>query len=65
MQLSVQRIQLPQHHKFCADHKKDLSPHAIFGFGGDPMTQVVSPIIETIHLNYEAESKHLKKLINY
>lgn len=51
-------------HKFCADHKKDLSPHAIFGFGGDPMTQVVSPIIETIHLNYKEAGEQALKEIN-
>ena len=51
-------------HKFCADHKNDLSPQAIFGFGGDPMTQVVSPIIETIHLNYKEAGEQALKEIN-
>lgn len=29
-----------------------MKPHQIYGFGGDPMTQLVSPSIKAIHYNY-------------
>ncbi|HAR4564046.1 TPA: LacI family transcriptional regulator [Staphylococcus aureus] len=32
--------------------KDVMKPHQIYGFGGDPMTQLVSPSIKTIHYNY-------------
>ena len=51
-------------HKYCADHKENLSPHTIFGFGGDPMTQVVSPVIETICFNYQEAGEQALKEIN-
>ncbi|MDT3898754.1 substrate-binding domain-containing protein, partial [Staphylococcus aureus] len=39
-------------YKYYSDKKDVMKPHQIYGFGGDPMTQLVSPSIKTIHYNY-------------
>ncbi|HDK3443932.1 TPA: LacI family DNA-binding transcriptional regulator [Staphylococcus aureus] len=39
-------------YKYYSDKKDVMKPHQIYGFGGDPMTQLVSPSTKTIHYNY-------------
>lgn len=39
-------------HKYSFNSDQLLKPTMIHGFGGDPMTQIVSPIIRTIQFNY-------------
>ncbi len=39
-------------HKYSFNSERNCKPTIIHGFGGDPMTQIVSPSIRTIQFNY-------------
>lgn len=50
-------------HKYCSDNDSQLKPQQIYGFGGDPMTQLVSPSIKTVQFNYfEAGQRAIKEI---
>ena len=50
-------------HKYCSDHQQRFYNCSIYGFGGDPMTQIVSPVIQTVSYNYfEAGEQALKEI---
>lgn len=39
-------------YKYCVNSSHHLRPAQIYGFGGDPLTQLVTPTIQTVHFNY-------------
>lgn len=39
-------------HKFYSQQNNATRNYQIFGFGGDPMTQLVTPAITTVKFNY-------------
>ncbi|UDI77881.1 LacI family DNA-binding transcriptional regulator [Staphylococcus taiwanensis] len=50
-------------HKYYSEHKIHSDKVQIYGFGGDPMTQLVSPTIKTVKFNYfEAGTKAMSQL---
>lgn len=56
-------------HKFCTEHQLSFDQRMIVGFGGDPMTQLVSPVINTVIYHFEAAGEvamsQLDKLIKH
>lgn len=54
-------------HKFCTEHKLSFDQRKIVGFGGGPMTQLVSPVINTVIYHFESAGEvamsQLDKLI--
>lgn len=50
-------------HKYCSESGDSSDMPQIYGFGGDPMTQLVSPTIKTVKFNYfEAGKQAMKQL---
>ncbi|MCH8648082.1 LacI family DNA-binding transcriptional regulator [Staphylococcus lugdunensis] len=56
-------------HSYCSQPHHKLIPHKIYGFGGDPITQIVTPQINTVMYHYfkagQQALSQLHRLINH
>ena len=51
-------------HKFYSQQPNTSENYQIYGFGGDPMTQLVTPAITTVKFNYYKAGTHAMKQLN-